>query len=134
MRISNEVKDSLLTSVSSVNQSINKFLVQSVEEESVSESSSRMSKRPTYKSKRYNVGQNKFKDSDSTLSRSKVEETKQEAGSATHTVIDHGGNKVEVPNKIERIVVSDIFPIPAVLSVFFNSADKIVSFFIRFAL
>ena len=75
-RNSNEVKDSLLTSVSSVNQSINKFLVQSVEEESVSESSSRMSKRPIYKSKRYNVGQNKFKDSDSTLSRSKVEETK----------------------------------------------------------
>ena len=46
--------------------------------------------------------------------------------SATHIVIDHGGNQVEVPNKIERIVVSDIFPIPAVLSVFFNSADKIV--------
>ena len=44
----------------------------------------------------------------------------------THTVVDHGGNQVEVPNKIERIVVSDIFPIPAVLSVFFNSADKIV--------
>lgn len=46
--------------------------------------------------------------------------------SGTHIVVDHGGNKVEVPNKIERIVVSDIFPIPAVLSVFFNSADKIV--------
>ena len=46
--------------------------------------------------------------------------------STTHIVIDHGGNQVEVPNKIERIVVSDIFPIPAVLSVFFNSADKIV--------
>ena len=44
----------------------------------------------------------------------------------THIVVDHGGNQVEVPNKIERIVVSDIFPIPAVLSVFFNSADKIV--------
>lgn len=44
----------------------------------------------------------------------------------THIVVDHGGNEVEVPNKIERIVVTDIFPIPAVLSVFFNSADKIV--------
>lgn len=44
----------------------------------------------------------------------------------THIVVDHGGNQVEVPNKIERIVVTDIFPIPAVLSVFFNSADKIV--------
>ncbi len=46
--------------------------------------------------------------------------------STTHIVVDHGGNEVEVPNKIERIVVTDIFPIPAVLSVFFNSASKIV--------
>ena len=49
-----------------------------------------------------------------------------EQTSTTHIVVDHGGNEVEVPNKIERIVVTDIFPIPAVLSVFFNSADKIV--------
>lgn len=49
-----------------------------------------------------------------------------EPASTTHIVVDHGGNQVEVPNKIERIVVTDIFPIPAVLSVFFNSADKIV--------
>ena len=49
-----------------------------------------------------------------------------EPESTTHIVVDHGGNQVTVPNKIERIVVTDIFPIPAVLSVFFNSADKIV--------
>ena len=49
-----------------------------------------------------------------------------ETDKGTHVVVDHGGNAVEVPNKIERIVVSDIFPIPAVLCVFFNSADKIV--------
>lgn len=56
------------------------------------------------------------------------QEVKAEAPKAgdTHLVIDHGGNQVQVPNKIERIVVTDIFPIPAVLSVFFNSADKIV--------
>ena len=51
-------------------------------------------------------------------------ETNVENG--THVVVDHGGNQVNVPNKIERIVVTDIFPVPAVLSVFFNSADKIV--------
>ena len=51
-------------------------------------------------------------------------ETNAESG--THVVVDHGGNQVNVPNKIERIVVTDIFPVPAVLSVFFNSADKIV--------
>ena len=61
-----------------------------------------------------------------------VNETKQEESEKeqekkeTHLVVDHGGNEVQVPNKIERIVVTDIFPIPAVLSVFFNSADKIV--------
>ena len=48
------------------------------------------------------------------------------SSSQTHLVVDHGGNEVQVPNKIERIVVTDIFPIPAVLSVFFDSADKIV--------
>ena len=56
-----------------------------------------------------------------------INETKtEENSSSTHVVVDHGGNQVIVPNKIERIVVTDIFPIPAVLSVFFNSADKIV--------
>ena len=53
-------------------------------------------------------------------------ETEATSNADTHIVVDHGGNEVVVPNKIERIVVSDIFPIPAVLSVFFNSADKIV--------
>ena len=57
---------------------------------------------------------------------SSAQTTTADASNGTHIVVDHGGNKVEVPNKIERIVVSDIFPIPAVLSVFFNSADKIV--------
>ncbi len=60
---------------------------------------------------------------ENTVSETKTEEAKK---SDTHLIVDHGGNQVEVPNKIERIVVSDIFPIPAVLSVFFNSADKIV--------
>ena len=54
-----------------------------------------------------------------------VKET-AEIDKGTHVVVDHGGNQVTVPNKIERIVVTDIFPIPAVLCVFFNSADKIV--------
>ena len=55
-----------------------------------------------------------------------AEENTENESAGTHKVIDHGGNEVQVPNKIERIVVTDIFPIPAVLSVFFNSADKIV--------
>lgn len=42
------------------------------------------------------------------------------------TVVDHAGFTVEVPKKIERIAVCGIFPLPSVLSVFFNSAEKIV--------
>ncbi|MBO4928681.1 MAG: ABC transporter substrate-binding protein [Clostridiales bacterium] len=45
---------------------------------------------------------------------------------STHVVTDHNGNKVEVKDKIDRIVVCDIFPLPSVLTVFFDSAEKIV--------
>lgn len=49
-----------------------------------------------------------------------------QTASGTITVTDHSGNAVEVPSDIERIVVTDPFPLPSVLSVFFDSADKIV--------
>ena len=42
------------------------------------------------------------------------------------TVTDHADNVVEVPAEINRIAVCDIFPLPSVLAVFFDSADKIV--------
>jgi iron complex transport system substrate-binding protein len=42
------------------------------------------------------------------------------------TITDHAGNVVEVPLNCERIVVCDILPLPSVLSVFFDSAEKIV--------
>ena len=44
----------------------------------------------------------------------------------THTVVDHNGNAVEVPREINRIAVCDILPLPSVLAVFFDSAEKIV--------
>ncbi|MDD3410747.1 MAG: ABC transporter substrate-binding protein [Eubacteriales bacterium] len=44
----------------------------------------------------------------------------------TITVTDHVGNEVTVPRDIQRIVVCDIYPLPSVLSVFFDSAAKIV--------
>lgn len=50
----------------------------------------------------------------------------EETADGTHVIVDHGGFEVEVPNKIERIVVCDILPMPSVISVFFDSADKIV--------
>ena len=42
------------------------------------------------------------------------------------TIVDHDGFEVELPQQIERIVVCDILPLPSVLAVFFDSAEKIV--------
>ena len=44
----------------------------------------------------------------------------------TITVTDHADRQVEVPADIQRIAVCDIYPLPSVLAVFFDSADKIV--------
>lgn len=46
---------------------------------------------------------------------------------ASVTITDHNGNQVTLPANIERIAVCDILPLPSVLSVFFDSADKIVA-------
>ena len=45
---------------------------------------------------------------------------------AAVTITDQAGFEVTLPEKIERIVVCDILPLPSVLCVFFDSADKIV--------
>ena len=44
----------------------------------------------------------------------------------TKTIVDHDGYSVTVPEKIQRVVVCDIYPLPSVLSIFFDSAEKIV--------
>lgn len=44
----------------------------------------------------------------------------------TRTVTDHDGVAVTLPENVERIVVCDILPLPSVLAVFFDSAEKIV--------
>ena len=46
---------------------------------------------------------------------------------STHIITDHKGIEVEVPVDIQRIAVTGIYPLPSVLTVFFNSAEKIVS-------
>ena len=53
--------------------------------------------------------------------------TEPDSTEATVTVQDHNGDTVTLPADIERIAVCDILPLPSVLSVFFNSADKIVA-------
>lgn len=44
----------------------------------------------------------------------------------TITITDQAGYEVEVPKEINRIVVCGILPLPSVLTVFFDSAEKIV--------
>ena len=44
----------------------------------------------------------------------------------THVIVDHAGYEVEVPYEINRIAVGGILPLPSVLAVFFDSAEKIV--------
>lgn len=45
----------------------------------------------------------------------------------TITVTDHAGDTVTLPKNIERIAVCNILPLPSVLTVFFDSAEKIVA-------
>jgi iron complex transport system substrate-binding protein len=54
------------------------------------------------------------------------ESAKNDESDKTITVTDHNGDTVKLPSHIERIVVCDIYPLPSVLAVFFDSAKKIV--------
>lgn len=44
----------------------------------------------------------------------------------THVITDHADDQVSVPTKINRIAVVGRYPLPSVLAIFFNSAEKIV--------
>ena len=48
------------------------------------------------------------------------------AAPKTHTVVDHAGNTVEVPNKIDRIVIASLYPLPSVYCLYADSAKKLV--------
>ena len=50
-----------------------------------------------------------------------IQETKE-----THIIVDHAGYEVEVPLEVNRVAVCSILPLPSVLAVFFDSAEKIV--------
>lgn len=48
--------------------------------------------------------------------------------SGTHIVVDHAGNRVEVPNKIERIVIDQIPILSTYMAYFEGSAPNIVGY------
>lgn len=43
----------------------------------------------------------------------------------TRTITDHAGNEVRIPDEIDSVVCTDLLPLPSVLTVFFDSAEKI---------
>lgn len=49
-----------------------------------------------------------------------------ESASETRVITDHAGNEVVLPEKIERIAVTDTLPLPSVLSLYLGSAEKLV--------
>lgn len=50
----------------------------------------------------------------------------EETEPAPKVVTDHAGHEVTLPAEINRVVVCDIYPLPSILTVFFDSADKLV--------
>ena len=44
----------------------------------------------------------------------------------TRIVIDHNGNEVEIPDQIDRIIISGILPLPSVYCLFEGDASKLV--------
>ncbi len=46
--------------------------------------------------------------------------------SETITVIDHNGDRVEVPKEINRVVSTSMYPLPSVFTMFMGSAEKLV--------
>lgn len=60
----------------------------------------------------------------------KQEKESGDSGESTPSVItvtDHAGNTVEVPSDIKKIAVCGIYPLPSVLAIFFDSAEKIAA-------
>ena len=55
------------------------------------------------------------------------ESTTTAASDGKIVVTDHAGVEVELPDKIERIAICGIFPLASVLTLFFNSAERIVA-------
>lgn len=60
--------------------------------------------------------------SEATFSAASMDET------GTHTVVDHGGNEVEVPNKVTRVVIDQIPILSTYMAYFEGSAPYIVGY------
>ncbi|MDR3289473.1 MAG: ABC transporter substrate-binding protein [Peptococcaceae bacterium] len=52
--------------------------------------------------------------------------TPDDSTSATRVIIDHNGDEVEIPTEINRVAVTTIYPLPAMLSMYLGSAEKLI--------
>lgn len=59
-------------------------------------------------------------------SNTKVNETDANVKKSTRTIVDQAGNTVEIPDKVERVVITSLWPLPSVYVLFQGSADKLV--------
>ncbi len=62
----------------------------------------------------------------STSSEAVSAETSGETEPETITIVDHADREVTLPAEINRVVVTDIYPLPSVMTVFLGSAEKLV--------
>ena len=69
------------------------------------------------------------KEKEESTSKANTESISKEASAKDNgerTIIDHAGNEVTLPEEINRIVVTDTLPLPSVLSLYLDSAEKLV--------
>lgn len=71
------------------------------------------------------AGQEQAGEADSGKGQDEGQEASKGA-SDTKIITDHAGNQVEIPNQINRVVVTDIFPIPSIITVLLGSGEKVV--------
>ena len=71
------------------------------------------------------AGQEQAREADSGKGQDEGQEASKGA-SDTKIITDHAGNQVEIPNQVNRVVVTDIFPIPSIITVLLGSGEKVV--------
>ena len=71
------------------------------------------------------AGQEQAGEADSGKGQDEGQEASKGA-SDTKIITDHAGNQVEIPNQVNRVVVTDIFPIPSIITVLLGSGEKVV--------
>ena len=67
-------------------------------------------------------------ETEASFERTEAEEETYQEPEGTHTIIDHGGNQVEVPNEITRVVIDQIPILSTYMAYFGGEAPYIVGY------